>query len=41
MDLDERAKLRRLLVQLGGQAAAGSPEGRKRKGSRLVSGGTN
>jgi len=41
MDLDERAKLRRLLVQLGGQAATGSPEGRKRKGSRLVSGGTN
>jgi hypothetical protein len=41
MDLDERAKLRRLLVQLGGQPAAGSPEGRRRKGFRLVSGPTS
>lgn len=41
MDLDERAKLRRLLVQLGGQAVTGSPEGRKRKGSRLVTGATS
>jgi hypothetical protein len=41
MDLDERAKLRRLLVQLGGQASTGSPESRKRRGSRLVTGATS
>lgn len=41
MDLDERAKLRRLLVQLDGQPVTGSPESRKRKGSRLVTGATS
>jgi hypothetical protein len=41
MDLDERAKLRRLLVQLGSALKQTTPQERSRRGTRTIPTGGN